>query len=70
MRQVKIMDRCESIFGIRYQLDGEMVMFKMSTTSPLAEYKARQLLQTSAHPVEVWHFPKYGHSIKLCTVIK
>ena len=46
MRQVKVSCKVDSIFGIRYLKDGEMVMFKMRTMSPLAEYKARSKQQT------------------------
>ena len=70
MRQIKISCRIDSIFGIRYFKDGEMVMFKMRTVSPLAEYKARSIAKDVGRPVEIWHYPEYGPSIKLCEVIK
>ena len=70
MRLNKIADKVDSVFGINYMSDGEMVMFKMITTSPLAEYKARELIKSSKHPVELWHFPKYGFSLRLCIIIK
>lgn len=69
MRQA-IKEKQDSVFGIRYFKDGDMVMFKMKTTAPLAEYKARSIIKDSTHPVELWHYPDYGPSRKLCNIVK